>query len=485
MRNSVQKKLWMFMIPSFDIVDQQLVQHDAWLEKLPWYRTPEPAMQGKLIVDDVVHNTRPEDDKPPTDPECTCICPHPVKVTVEKQADAVQCDHCGAKFHSKCIEGSCPFCDHHHWNGSLTKTRNFEFTDLLPIARAAPDLTRNYSLAWKHMDIIITYVDRLTRAIDVFLATVTEATINPPATTSIPQTRHFMRKLYKMQFSIKARPDLPSYGLTLCHLHRVLANNTKASQDTSQKKKAQRRPKFIFTAEVMPLATDGSRCLCKGSHVGHRLITCNSCSYNFHGYCVRYDEANSPAPKPWRCPMCMIRKGKQYPQSAVRVRTVAEQEADVYVDTKACLENYSWQLIRQRLPPPTDYTIILELERFIPGSNQYPESSLAAKPPAAAPQPHSSAGPSTPVPREPSRTPKPTGPPSGSASSGSASQAPPAASSSSGSSRAVMPSPAYVAPSITKRKAPTSPAAENPRRLKLLFREGDKATDEAASRPAT
>ncbi|KIO30970.1 hypothetical protein M407DRAFT_222112 [Tulasnella calospora MUT 4182] len=482
MRNTVQKKLWMFTIPSFDIVDQQLVQHDAWLEKLPWYRTPEPAMQGKLIVDDVVQNTRPEDDKPPSDPECTCICPLPVKVTVEKQADAVQCDHCGAKFHSKCIEGSCPFCDHHHWNGSLTKTRNFEYIDLLPIARAAPDLTRNYSLAWKHMDIIITYVDRLTRAIDMFLGGVNEQNINPAPPNFIPQTRHFLRKLYKMQFSIKARADIPSYGLTLCHVHRLLANNTKATQDASQKKKAQRRPKFIFTAEVMPLANDGSRCLCKGSHVGHRLITCNSCSYNFHGYCVRYDEANNPAPKPWRCPMCMIRKGKQYPQSAVRVRTVAEQEADVYVDTKACLENYSWQLIRQRLPPPTDYTIILELERFIPGSNQYPESSLAAKPPAPASQPQSSAGSSTPIPREPSRTPKPAAPSGSASTSGSASQPPAASSSSSGSSRAIMPSPAYIAPSVSKRKAPTSPAAENPRRLKLLFREGDKANDEATSR---
>ncbi|KAG8977693.1 hypothetical protein FRC05_000949 [Tulasnella sp. 425] len=452
MRNTVQKVLWLFIIPSFDIVDQQLVQHDAWLGKLPWYRTPEPAMQGKLIVDDVVHNTRPEDDKPPTDPECTCICPRPVKATVEKQADAVQCDECGAKFHSKCIEGSCPFCDHHHWNGSLTKTRNFEFTDLLPIARAAPDLTRNYSLAWEHMDIIITYVDRLTRAIDVFLATVTEATINPPATTFIPQTRHFLRKLYKMQFSIsiKARPDLPSYGLTLCHLHRVLTNNTKASQDTSQKKKTQRRPKFIFTAEVTRLATDGSR---------------------FHGYCVRYDEANNPAPKPWRCPMCMIRKGKQYPQSPVRVRTVAEQEADVYVDTKACLESYSWQLIRKRLPPPTDYTIILELERFVPGSNQYPDSSFAAKPPASAAQPQSSVGPSTPAPREPSQTPMLAVP-----SAGLASPASLAPSSLDGSSSTIIPH-----SRLAKRKVPASPATKNPRRVKRLLGEGGKAFDETTS----
>ncbi|KAG8909112.1 hypothetical protein FRC01_007127 [Tulasnella sp. 417] len=474
MRNTVQRKLWMFSIPSFDIVDKQLVQHIAWLEKLPWYRAPEPAMRSKSIVDDVVQNTRPEDDKPPLDPECTCLCALPVKVTVENQADAVQCDHCGAKFHPKCIEGSCPFCDPHHWNGFLNKPRNFEYIDLLPIATAAPDLTRNYSLAWKHVDIITTYVDRLTRAIDIFLAGVDEQNINPAPPHLIPQTRHFLRKLYKMQFSIKARPDVPSYGLTLCHVHRLLANDTKSSQGASQKKKTQRRPKFIFSAEVMPLASDGSRCLCKGSHVGHRLITCNSCSYNFHGYCVRYDEASNPAPKPWRCPMCMIRKGKQYPQSAVRVRTVAEKELDVYVDTKACFENYSWQLIRQRLPPPTVYTVILELERFISGSNQSLESSLAS-------QPHTSAESSTPVPREPSQISKPEASPPSASISGPTLQAPTANGPSTGSSKAVVPSRTYITRSVSKRKAPTSPAAEDTRRMKSFFPTGDKATDELMS----
>ncbi|KAG9050296.1 hypothetical protein FS837_006406 [Tulasnella sp. UAMH 9824] len=302
MRKTVQKKLWMFVIPSFNIVDQQLVRHDAWLEKLPWYRSPEPAMQGMLIVHDVEQNTRLEDDTPPSDPECTCTCALPVKVTVKKRAGVVQCNHCGARFHSKCIEGSCPFCDHHHWDGSLTKTRNFEYLDLSAIARAAPELTRNYSLVWKHAEIIITCVGRLTRAIDIFLAAVNERTIDPAPPHFIPQTRHFLRKLCKMQFSVKARADLPSYGLILCHIH-------------------------------------------------------------------------------------------------------PELETDLYVDTKACLENFSWEMMLQRLPPPTDYTIILELERFVPGSNQYPESSLAAKPPAPAPQPQSSAGSSTPIPREPSQTP--------------------------------------------------------------------------------
>ncbi|KAG8987501.1 hypothetical protein FRB90_003316, partial [Tulasnella sp. 427] len=398
-RITVRFDLTMLQLPNFDIIDQQLAQHDAWLEKVPWYRTPEPEFQGKLVVDDVVQNTRSDDDKPPVDPECTCICRLPVKVTVERQAnvvqcdhcearfhskriegscpfcdhhygngtlpkaDAVQCDHCGAKFHSKCIEGSCPFCDHHHWNGTLPKAPSFDFVNLIPIAKSAPNLTRNYSLAWKHLDIIITCMDRFNVAIDSFLAKENTNVVMPSPATAIPQIRHFMRKLYKIQFSVQPRIERPSYGLTLCHLHRIMANNKDAQE-------AQHHPKFIFTAELFPPASDGSVCLCKGSHVGDRLITCQSCSFNFHGSCMRYDDVQNPAPQPWLCPMCMVRKGKQYPQCPVRVKTVGEQEQDVYVDTKACLENFSWQLIRQRLPPPPDYTISLELEWFVPGSNR-------------------------------------------------------------------------------------------------------------------
>ncbi|KAG8897367.1 hypothetical protein FRB99_008207, partial [Tulasnella sp. 403] len=262
MRTKVQTQLWMFSIPSWEVIDQQLVWHDVWLEKLPWYRIPQPAMQGKLIVDDVIENTRPEDNKPPADPDCTCICPTPVRVTSDRQNDAVQCDHCGAKFHAKCIEGSCPFCDHHHWNGAITKPRNFQYTDLLPIAIEAPELTKNYSLAWKHLDIIITFVEKLNRAIDNFLSVVSEPSGPMPLPDAIAQIRHFLRKLYKIQFVVKPRADLPAYGLTLCHLHRTLATSRSAQNGNGQqnggpkKYKSNRRPKFIFTAENLLPAAD-------------------------------------------------------------------------------------------------------------------------------------------------------------------------------------------------------------------------------------
>ncbi|KAG9015030.1 hypothetical protein FRB94_007102 [Tulasnella sp. JGI-2019a] len=387
MRATVQTKLWMFSMPYFQTVDHQLVAHDAWLERLPWYGMPEPATKGTEIADDVMEYTRQDDDAPPLDPECTCICRLPVKVTVERQADAVQCDHCGAKFHGKCIEGSCPFCDHHHWNGSIVKPRSFQFHELIPVAREAPTLTRNYSLAWKHLDTIITHVDRLTRSIEGFLAVVSEPSGPVPLGAAIAQIRHYMRKLYKMQFNVQPRPDLPSYGITLCHLHRTLAttklqmNGTGSSSTTLPKKKTNRRPKFIFTAEMAQPAVDGTRCLCLGSHTGHRQISCTACSQRFHGVCVAYDELRAPTGKPWRCPMCVVKKGKDYPCSAVRVRFQGDGDPDLYIDTKACIDNYSSKIIRCRLPPPTQPTIIVEMQRYSPGSNHCPDSVTATPPP--------------------------------------------------------------------------------------------------------
>lgn len=318
MRNTVQEKLRMFAIPSFDIADQQLAQHDAWLEKLPWYRAGDPAMQPELIVDEVLENTQPGNDAPPSDPACTCICLLPVKNASGRQANVVRCYDCGAKFHSKCVEGSCPFCDHHHWSGALAKPRNFEFTDLLQLATTVPDLTRNYSSVWNHISVIITSVGRLIKSIAAFLSGLLETTTSPPPTL-ITKIRHFLRILYKIQFRIRARADLPPYGLSLCYLYRYLANKTQ-TRDAARP----RRPYFFFTAEHMPLASDGSRCICKGSRGGHHLLTCKSCSFKFHANCVILEDASNSCPEHWRCPMCVTRKGKQYPQSAVRVRAIGE-----------------------------------------------------------------------------------------------------------------------------------------------------------------
>jgi histone demethylase JARID1 len=252
-RTRVEEELMIFEMPYFRDIDRQLAEHDAWLPTLPWFNASHPAMQGDRIFNDVLENTRIDDDLPPLDPTCTCICPRPVQTIIEPRSselpEAVQCDHCAAKFHASCIEGSCPFCDHHHWNGSISKPRQFNLHDLIPIARAAPELTRDYSLVWKHLDTIITRCIRLSKAFDTFLSKVptTETGVTSPAI--IAQLRHYMRKLYKIQFNIKPRPDLPPYGLSLAHLHRMLAPPVPlatTSLELVPKKRLNKRPKFVF-----------------------------------------------------------------------------------------------------------------------------------------------------------------------------------------------------------------------------------------------
>lgn len=134
----------------------------------------------------------------------------------------------------------------------------------------------------------------------------------------------------------------------------------------------------------------------------------------------------------------------------------------MYVDTKTCLEKYSTTLIKQRLPPPTDYTIILELEGFGPGTGPDPavaEDSSAAGSSAAPKHEHSSRSNSV---------------------SAAASRA--SASSAHGPTPPTVPPipPPVPASNSVKRKADASPTVENPRRLKLVFREGEKTEEPVA-----
>lgn len=145
------------------------------------------------------------------------------------------------------------------------------------------------------------------------------------------------------------------------------------------------------------------------------------------------------------------------------------------MDTKTCLETYSTTMIKHRLPAPTDYTIILELEQFIPGSG--PEAAAAAKAESSGAGPSSAQLSATdrpqledhsartgPVPLMPPRIPL---------------EGTPSTSSAPGPSVAQLPS----ASNPAKRKADASPVVDNPRRLKLVFREGEK-TEAPATGPA-
>jgi len=158
---------------------------------------------------------------------------------------------------------------------------------------------------------------------------------------------------------------------------------------------------------------------------------------------------------------------------------IDDRDPGVYVDFKTCLDTYSWQLIRHRLPPPSEPTIVIELARFIPGSNQ--PTADAGGPSSSTPTP----GPSGSVPHSSSSTPAvvyaanpeivAAGPPTkrksatGSRPSTGSSQPPKAKPS-------IKKETPPEAPS-QKRKAEVTPTGENGRRLKLVFREGDQASN--------
>ncbi|KAF9814375.1 hypothetical protein IEO21_05109 [Rhodonia placenta] len=365
-RKYAKEHLTMFTLLNFDKLDKQLVQHARWLEGLPWYCRQHQEAHGQAILEDVIESTRPEDDLPPNDEYFTCICTTPVRPPAAGTvSDAVQCDHCFARFHGVCAAngGSCPFCDHHHWNGTIHKERSWHWCYLPTILMHAPDVTKNYSEDWKQLEIIVHRVDRLSQVIGQFLSFASQP-VNQRA-DYIPQVRHYMRKLYRIQFAVSPNPEV-SFGLDLAGLHRILAG-----QPAPVRVKKRRRPKFTFGQDVDKDWTDGTRCICRGRTpylAGYHPVECELCSKLYHAGCVFYplDPMNATRPR-FMCPLCCIRKNRAYPYSEVRVRHIDNPAQEMYVDTREMLETFSKDMIYMRLPPPYTQTLFIELIRFVPG----------------------------------------------------------------------------------------------------------------------
>ncbi|PFH49242.1 hypothetical protein AMATHDRAFT_76277 [Amanita thiersii Skay4041] len=360
--------LSMFSLPTFEVFDSQLKEHTAWVRSLPWYCGDHQRIQGQKILDDVVECTRYEDDLPPTDEYFTCICNSPVRPPPQGVvSDAVQCDHCFARFHGECAKngGSCPFCDHHHWNGAIHKERNWHFCYLPTILAQAPEITRNYSPDWKQLEIIVHRVDRLSAIIGQFL----HFTSQPANQRSeyIHQVRHYMRKLYKIQFAVSPHPDI-SFGLDLAGLHRILAG-----RPAPVRSKKRRRPRFTFGQDVDPDWRDGTRCICRGRNedlMNSPSVECESCGKLYHAICVFFPyDPLSPTPRRFTCPLCCVRKSRNYAYSELRVQTHGPEVPgpDYYVSTKEMLDTFSKDIIFKRLPPPYTQTLFIELVRFQPG----------------------------------------------------------------------------------------------------------------------
>ncbi|KAJ4479141.1 jumonji superfamily protein [Lentinula aciculospora] len=389
-KNYANQHLKIFSLPKFDKVDLQVAAHEKWVSDLPWYcRKHNGAyVHGKEVLQDVIECTRPEDDQPPNDEYLTCICNVPVRPPPPGvPSDAVQCDHCFARFHEECAKngGSCPFCDHSHWTGDIPKARSWHFCYFPNLLINAPEISKKYSEEWKQLEVIVHRVDRLSAVIGQFLAYTSQPANQHP--TYIHQVRHYMRKLYKIQFAVSPNPKV-SFGLDLAGLHRILAGRPKK----------RRKPKFHFGQDFDTDWTDGTRCICRGRTpylLNYPAVDCEQCGRRYHAGCVFYTAEPRSAfgnrPRPYTCPLCCLRKNKTYPYSEVRVKPPPEDtaHAEYYVDTKEMLDTFSKTIIYKAMGQPYTQTLFVELLKFTPGQpdthaggSAQPPSSSSARPPS-------------------------------------------------------------------------------------------------------
>ncbi|KAG8723775.1 hypothetical protein FRC09_001798 [Ceratobasidium sp. 395] len=367
MRNEGKAKFAAFKMPRFEDVVQQLAVHDEWVSRLPaWMRSGLSAFDLDSILRDVTGD-KDAVCVPPTNEACTCICVDPVVVGTE----VAQCDHCLVRFHAKCIEGLCPFCDDQTWNSLIGEPPTFKRQYLDSQYNAACSLTRHYSLEYRALGAILYNSSRLTKAIIRFIKQLGRSESPDPA--AVPQIRHFMRKLYRLQVEISARPEVFAYGLSLAHLHRQMTMRPRTKQMARQK------PKLVFNFEVVPLSPKFRCRLCNCSSryrpdsdsdffdsYSSLSAPCIKCRAQFHEGCIAFC-----VPTPFVCPFCLLKDGESYGPVEVRVtyHDYDPEENTTFVDVKACLDSYSWKVIRRALPPSVGPTITVKLFLFIPGTN--------------------------------------------------------------------------------------------------------------------
>ncbi|KAL0580509.1 hypothetical protein V5O48_001496 [Marasmius crinis-equi] len=365
----------LFSLSTFEKLEAQLNAHNQWLRGLPWWCNKHDAPHVKPVMDDVLSCTRPEDDRPPQDEFFTCICNAPVKPPPPGVvSDAVQCDHCYARFHGDCAKngGSCPFCDQHHWNGDIPKERGWHFSYLPQLLVMAPDITKRYSPDWKDLETIVVKVDRLSQVIGHFLAYQSKEENQRYAYLS--QVRHYMRKLYKLQFVVSPSFEV-SFGLDLASLHRMLAQ-----RPTKPKKK---KAKVTFGQDVDPVWSDGTRCICRGRSgylMGYPTILCDGCQRLYHSACVFFPSDSNPnTRRTYQCPLCCLRKNKPYRYADVRVQppAVEARRADVFIDWSRMLETASKDIIYMTLPQPVRETLYVELVKYTASGAAVASSSSA------------------------------------------------------------------------------------------------------------
>jgi histone demethylase JARID1 len=323
-RAYAHKHLDMFILPQFEKLDKHCILHRSWIESLPWYNPELKKARDDDLLRDVIDCTRPEEDVAPPDPAFSCICLNPVHPPPPGvQSDAVQCDHCAARFHGVCTRGgSCPFCDQKHWDGTRKGRRPWHFAYLQTVLFSAPEMTKVYSREWKNLEVVVHRVDRLIGAIAQFMAFTSR--IENQRKDYMYQVRHFLRKLLKLEFVVAPTADI-SYGLELSGLHRLLAQEPDNPPMKLSKKR--KRPKFSFGQDIDRDWQDGTRCICRGRSeylLNYPKVECESCTRFYHADCVFFPlDTSKPSPEQGHrfiCPLCCARKGRGYAHAQVRVK---------------------------------------------------------------------------------------------------------------------------------------------------------------------
>jgi len=183
----------------------------------------------------------------------------------------------------------------------------------------ASDITKFYSEDWKQLDVIVHRVDRLTSVIGQFLSFASQP--GNQRKEYLPQVRHYMRKLFKIQFAVSPNPEV-SFGLDLAGLHRILAE-----LPVTVRTKKRRRPKFTFGQDVDQDWLDGTRCICRGRTpylLNYPKVACELCNKFYHGSCVFFSVDNNKYDNRFVCPLCCLRKNRSYSYAELRVKDISE-----------------------------------------------------------------------------------------------------------------------------------------------------------------
>ncbi|KAG8795455.1 hypothetical protein FRC12_014272 [Ceratobasidium sp. 428] len=362
MRDGGRGKFWAFEMPWSERMAKQLAKHEDWISRLPRMRPGLPVLDLDSIVRDMTGNADAE-RAPPKNDTRTCICFEPVVVgeSAQDPDQMAQCDHCLVRFHAKCIEGSCPFCDDQIWSRLMGEPRTLMLQYLNSQHLTACELTQYYSPEYRALRVIRSHSGDLALSKPIIRFIKQLGRQESPDPAMIPQLRHLMRRLYRIQFVISARPGVFDDGLSLPYLHRQMTMQPQVKQ------MARRKPRFVFGNEMN---YNRSRCLCGvGWDPFNDDLTCSKCLSWYHEKCVAVSSTHQLLK--FVCPLCLLKEGKSYEPAEVRVRYHDDdpEENAKFVDVKACLDNYSWTVIRRALPPPVRPTITVELLLFIPGTN--------------------------------------------------------------------------------------------------------------------